>query len=420
VHRGVDMFDCIIPSQLAQRGVVFTSQGKLQLRRAVHKFTEEPLDAQCDCQACRGYSRAYLHHLVKTEEVLGWHLLTIHNLRFYHRLMQDMRTHILRDEFAPFYEKMRVELIRTDEEHPSRPTKQKPRHTLPTRLGDYEVQISPQGYANIRQISSGEVMHSVSRPSEEANRLYIEQSSLATRLTRTDQEAGEFVIWDVGLGAASNAMAALACFEEQWRKNPTGIRPVRLISFECDLDPLKLAAKDPGRFPHLRHGAPHRLLENEQWQHPSLLFHWKLVTGDFSKTFEGTAHPDLIFYDPFSYKTDSALWTADIFARIHHFCRPKAAALYTYSSSTAVRVALLTAGFFVAEGVGTGPKADTTVAFSRAPGASGQATTPKLLGEAWLARWRRSGSKFPTHLSNEEKPLFEQRVESHPQFACVV
>ena len=59
----VDMFDCIIPSQLAQRGVVFTSHGKLQLRRSVYKFLEEPLDARCDCQTCEQYFRAYVHHL---------------------------------------------------------------------------------------------------------------------------------------------------------------------------------------------------------------------------------------------------------------------------------------------------------------------------------------------------------------------
>src|SRR6185436_15616966 len=69
VHLGVDMFDCIIPSQFAQRGVVFTSGGKIQLRRSVHKFSETPVDAHCACQACRDYSRAYLHHLIKAEEV---------------------------------------------------------------------------------------------------------------------------------------------------------------------------------------------------------------------------------------------------------------------------------------------------------------------------------------------------------------
>ena len=132
VHRGVDMFDCIIPSQLAQRGVVFTSHGKLQLRRSVYKFSEEPLDAQCDCQACQDYSRAYLHHLIKSDEILGWHLLGIHNLTFYHRLMKEMREGILRDDFLAFYETKRLELVRTDEEHPGRSKKNQDLSARPT------------------------------------------------------------------------------------------------------------------------------------------------------------------------------------------------------------------------------------------------------------------------------------------------
>ena len=108
------MFDCIIPSQLAQRGVAFTSEGKLQMRRSVHKFLEEPIDARCDCQTCRQYSRAYIHHLVKSDELLGWHLLGIHNMTFYHRLMSEMRESILRDDFLSYYERKRLELARTD------------------------------------------------------------------------------------------------------------------------------------------------------------------------------------------------------------------------------------------------------------------------------------------------------------------
>src|SRR3954453_22023930 len=72
VHRGVDMFDCIIPTQVAQRGGAFTSRGYLQLRRGVYKFADEPLDPECTCPTCARYSRAYLHHLTKTGETLGW------------------------------------------------------------------------------------------------------------------------------------------------------------------------------------------------------------------------------------------------------------------------------------------------------------------------------------------------------------
>ena len=181
VHRGVDMFDCIIPSQLGQRGLAFTSQGKLQLRRSVYKFAEEALDAQCACQTCQHYSRAYVHHLIKSDEILGWYLLSTHNLTFYHRLMREMRDSILQDDFLSFYEKKRTELVRTDEENPSRPPK-KTKITRPTRLGDYEIHRSAQDFCSIRQLSSGEVMHSVNAPSEEANRLYVEQSCLASRL----------------------------------------------------------------------------------------------------------------------------------------------------------------------------------------------------------------------------------------------
>ena len=416
VHRGVDMFDCIIPSQLAQRGVAFTSHGKLQLRRSVYKFFEEPLDARCDCQTCKQYSRAYLHHLVKSDEILGWHLLGIHNLAFYHRLMREMREHILRDDFLSYYEKKRLELVRADEEHPSRSPK-KAKTSGPTRLGDYEIHTSAQGFSSVRQVSSGEVMHSVNAPSHEADKLYVKQSFLSSRLLKHEAQAEELVIWDVGLGAASNAMAAIRCFEKTYaEKNANGLRPLHLVSFEWDLDPLTLATKNPGRFPHLRHSAPHRILESGRWEHASNLFQWELLRGDFSGFIESARIPDLIFYDPFSSKANPALWTREIFARILKRCLPKSAELYTYSASTAVRVSLLTAGFFVAEGVGTGPKSATTIAFTRAAGARTHPLFPRLLGQEWLARWRRSGAKFPTTLSTEDRPPFEKLIETHGQF----
>jgi queuine tRNA-ribosyltransferase len=118
VHRGVDLFDCILPGQLAQRGVAFTSEGKLQLRRTVYKFSEEKLDPDCVCRTCATYSRAYLHHLHKAEETLGWHLIALHNLTFYHRLMREMREAILDDTFSSYYATKRSELIRSDEKNP--------------------------------------------------------------------------------------------------------------------------------------------------------------------------------------------------------------------------------------------------------------------------------------------------------------
>ncbi len=423
VHRGVDMFDCIIPSQVAQRGTAFTSHGKIKCARAAYKFSEEPLDAACDCQTCRDYTRAYLHHLVKADEMLGWHLLTTHNLAYYHRLMREMRASILRDEFPAFYAAKRLELARSDEANPAtHPAKAKVE--VPPRLGDYEIVKSPAGFSSIRQISSGEVMHSVNRPSDEANTIYIAQSRLAARLLLPAatpamfEPTAELVIWDVGLGAGSNAMAAIACFEDALtRHGAAALRPLRIVSFECDLDPLKLAAGKSSRFPHLQHAAPHSLLGTGRWQHPTGLLTWELLHGDFLAHFEAARVPDIIFYDPFSAKTDTALWTPQVFARLHACCRTKPVELFTYSASTAVRVALLTAGFFVAEGAGTGPKEATTIAFTPpAPGAHPPLAAP-LLGSAWLARWRRSQSQFPAALPAGEQSAFAARIEAHPQFA---
>jgi len=416
VHRGVDMFDCIIPTQLAQRGIAFTSHGKLQLRRTAYKFAPAPVDARCQCRCCREYSRAYLHHLIKSDEVLGWHLVGIHNLTFYQRLMREMREQIVGGGFAAYYRQKRAELMRADEENPNRPPR-KTKPASPARLGDYQLHRSAQGFYSIRQISSGEIMHSVSAPSEEANRLYIDQSALGARLIEPDNNIRELVIWDVGLGAAANAMAAVRCFEACHRENEgTGLRPVRLISFEHNLDALTLAAKNSGCFPHLHHGAPSKILSHGRWQHASRLLQWELLKGDFRDFIEMAALPDLIFYDPFSYKTDAAMWTGEIFARIFSRCLAKPAELYTYSASTAARVAMLSAGFFVAQGVGTGPKTETTIAFNRGESAARHPLAPPLLDQRWLARWRRSAAKFPAALSNEERSRFAHLLESHRQF----
>ncbi len=127
VHRGVDMFDCIIPSAYAKQGKAYTSQGMLKLERSVYKFQDTPLDPNCTCPTCQIYSRAYLHHLRKTDETLGWQLLSYHNIKYYIDLMKEMRAHILADTFDGFYRLKRDILARPDEEHPSLIQKRKNR-----------------------------------------------------------------------------------------------------------------------------------------------------------------------------------------------------------------------------------------------------------------------------------------------------
>ena len=102
VERGIDMFDCVLPTRSGRNGQAFTWGGPLNLRNARHADDSDPLDERCPCPACSDYSRAYLHHLVKAGEMLGAMLLTEHNLTFYQQLMQAMRDAIGEGRFAAF------------------------------------------------------------------------------------------------------------------------------------------------------------------------------------------------------------------------------------------------------------------------------------------------------------------------------
>ena len=91
VRRGIDMFDCVMPTRNARNGHLFTTEGVVKIRNAKHKTDTGPLDEKCDCYTCKNYSRSYLHHLDKCNEILGARLNTIHNLRYYQRVMQGLR-----------------------------------------------------------------------------------------------------------------------------------------------------------------------------------------------------------------------------------------------------------------------------------------------------------------------------------------
>lgn len=104
VRRGVDMFDCVMPTRNARNGHIFVSDGVLKLRNARHKTDTGPLDENCDCYTCKNYSRAYLHHLDKCNEILGAQLNTIHNLRFYQKVMEDLRGAIEQGQLEQYVE----------------------------------------------------------------------------------------------------------------------------------------------------------------------------------------------------------------------------------------------------------------------------------------------------------------------------
>ena len=237
VHRGVDMFDCILPTALAQQGMAYASHGKIDLRRGVHRLAAQPLDAACDCDACGLYSRSCLHHLVKCREPLGWQLLSFHNLRFYLRLMEGIREHILAGNYASFHAARRQTLALADQDNPPGP-RPRVKPSPPLAHGAFAVHDSGRGWSSIRHVASGEIMHSVVEPDVEAAQVYVAQSAFIAQAL-AGQRGRPLVVWDVGLGAGHNAMALLrAVADRRLSGTPDG---VTLISFERDLDAFLLA-----------------------------------------------------------------------------------------------------------------------------------------------------------------------------------
>lgn len=404
VHRGMDMFDCILPTAMAQQGMAFTSKGKLSMRRGVYKFAEEALDPNCSCSTCRNFSRAYIHHLVKVKEFYGWHLIALHNIHFYHQLMREMREAILADTFGEYYKRMKPVLESSDEDNPVRAPKVRSEKKPPSSLGDYEV-VFQDGYGSIRQKSSGETMHSVVEPETEARKLYLEQSSLL----ELGEGEKEIVLWDVGLGAATNVMAAIRAYESLAEQR--AVAPLTIVSFENDLDSLRLAAQNLEYFKYLRHSAPHAILARGEWSSRKYPIQWKLLEGDFLKRYHEAPRPQIIFFDPFSYKTNGELWGLAALKELHAYCEGHEVEIFTYSSSTAVRATFLAAGFFVGRGVGTGPKNETTIAYTRQKALQRK---DSLLGRDWLARWQRSDAKSPLGTALSEG--LSAQIENHEQF----
>ena len=104
VSRNVDMCDCVLPTRIARHGTLMTSEGRISIRKSIYKNDFTPLDPECDCYTCRNYTKAYLNHLQRTNEGFGTRLMSIHNLRFLVKLMEDARKAIKEDRFNDFKE----------------------------------------------------------------------------------------------------------------------------------------------------------------------------------------------------------------------------------------------------------------------------------------------------------------------------
>jgi tRNA U34 5-methylaminomethyl-2-thiouridine-forming methyltransferase MnmC len=269
----------------------------------------------------------------------------------------------------------------------------------------FELVTLRNGARAVRDRLSGEVMHPSVGPWAEANRLYVEQPRLAERLR---QPGPPLRILDVGLGAGTNALAAL---DQARGLGDARRRALEVVSFERALTPLKLARSDPEGFPHQARWRPavDALLSSDLWEDQGL--RWRLIQGELPQTFaRAQGRFDLIYFDPFSPRTNPGLWTAGVFARLWPLCREDAEGtrLITYSAATPTRVSLLLAGFFVGAGWSIGTKRETSLA----------ATRPELLeaplGARWLSRWERSDARAPH--GEPLTPGLEARLRAHPQF----
>ena len=111
VARGIDMFDCVLPTRIARNGTAMVKEGFMTIRNAPYAEDFTPIDPDCDCYACKNYTRAYIRHLIKSDEIMGGRLLSIHNIRFLERLAADIRQAIMEDRYDEFRKEFMAQYI---------------------------------------------------------------------------------------------------------------------------------------------------------------------------------------------------------------------------------------------------------------------------------------------------------------------
>lgn len=272
----------------------------------------------------------------------------------------------------------------------------------------FEIVKTTTGVISIRNKIVNEIMHNPVGPWIEANSLYIDQSQLRERLSETSLD--ELILFDVGLGAAANALAAIACAQAIHHTNTGGSRPLRLISFERDLELLKFALENAAQFAHFtgQESILSQILRHGQWSKGRIF--WELRQGDFLEMIQSEQErPHLVFFDPYSPNVNNDMWTTACFEKIYAKSRKASqggTSLYTYSQATRIRAALLKAGFFVGYGVSTGLKKETTVA------STVRADLKLPVGVEWFERWKRSDVRYPYDCGPEDQKAFDQFMEN--------
>lgn len=268
-----------------------------------------------------------------------------------------------------------------------------------------EVVVTSSGAMAMRDRSNGELMHPVVGPQVEARELYVAPARLEARLREPSDQPLRLL--DVGLGAASNAIAAWHVSESL----PLGCRPLEIISYECSLDALELALSPAHAHDFLLAGAAGEAARAllSAGEHATARTRWRLVLGDLTQTLPRgePASADVVFWDPYSLRSNPQLWTLANFRALRRLCR-EGATVHTYSGATKVRSALLLADFAVGVGVGVGAKQkQTTIA------AVTLADLAAPLDRRWLARIERSSAPLP----HDAPPDALAQIAQKPQFA---
>lgn len=275
----------------------------------------------------------------------------------------------------------------------------------------HELVAFPNGSYSVKPVSSPrgheEAMHSHIGPWQEAQLIYVGQARLAERL---GEPGPAFVLFDVGMGIAANALAALECFLESHPE-----RDLQIISFEKHLDGLRLALEHAERFPWVARYRTTlaRLLDHRHWSMRVGQFEvrWELREGDFlEERLERLPSPDLVFFDFYSPKANPELWSARCFAKLRAAASAQTQ-LFTYCASTAARSAMLLAGFYAGTGRPTGAKSETTAAAARLEDLA------RPLGPEWLEKLKRSDKPLPPDWDPGLSEEAFDRIRSNPQFA---
>lgn len=267
----------------------------------------------------------------------------------------------------------------------------------------YEIVKLRNGAFSLRSLKHGETMHPAIGPLAEAESLYVKQLQIPERAAKHD---GQFVVWDVGLGAAANAIAVL---------NSITDRELLLLSFDSTTEPLQFALAHTDQLAYLK---PFRAQLGSLLSHGETRFDrvtWRLHLGNFPELLDtALPAPDAILFDPFSPAKNPEMWTADLFQRMFRkLDRP--CSLANFSRSTMFRVSLLLAGFYVGRGEPIARKEETTIA------ANVRALIRNPLDLHWLERAQRSHSAEPLWTPTYRKaPLASstlERLRAHPQFS---